>query len=209
MTRRALLTFIFFISGIRLVVGFGPDPAVADSETPTQDPTNNPAPSDSPSTAVATPAATPSADPSVALVTPAPTKGPKPTPKPTATPQPTATPTSTSTPAPTATPVATLHDGTYIGSNYNYSYGNMKVTVTITNGKVTSASTVQTGSYAIGFQSRGCTEAVFNSAAINLAAGSSAYANYLSLKPSACSGATFSWKGYGHSLQAAIDKATY
>jgi hypothetical protein len=110
---------------------------------------------------------------------------------------------------PTAAPAATLHDGTYSGSNYNYSYGNMQVTITITNGRVTSASTAQTGPYAIGFNSRACTEAVFNSAAINLAAGSSAYSTYVSLKPSACSGATFSWKGYGHSLQAALDKATY
>jgi len=50
---------------------------------------------------------------------------------------------------------------------------------------------------------------VFNSAAIDLSAGSSAGSDFMALQPSACSGATYSWWGYANSLQAAIDKATY
>jgi multimeric flavodoxin WrbA len=85
----------------------------------------------------------------------------------------------------------------------------MQVTVTITNGKVTNSSVAHTGPYNIGFNSNGCTEAVFNSAAIDLSADSGANARYVALKPRACTSATYSWKGYGNSLQSAIDKATY
>ena len=85
----------------------------------------------------------------------------------------------------------------------------MKVTVTISGGKVTAASVVQTGKYAIGYRKAACTEALFNSAAIDLSANSSAGNRYAALQPAACSGATFSWRGYANSLQAAIDKATY
>jgi uncharacterized protein with FMN-binding domain len=205
MTRRALITFIFFIAGLRLVISYTPQSAIADAVGPTQDPTATPGTSDSPVPPSATPTSAPTNSPANASATPAPTVNPHSS----ATPQPTATAKPTPTPKPTAAPVATVHSGTYTGSNYNYRYGNMQVTVKITNGKVTSASTVQTGSYAIGFNSGGCTEAVFNSAAINLAADSTAYANFVGRQPQACSNATFSWKGYGHSLQAAIDKATY
>jgi hypothetical protein len=85
----------------------------------------------------------------------------------------------------------------------------MKVTVTISGGKVTSASTSRSGRWPIGYRKTACTEAVFNSAAIDLAANSSAGATFVDLKPTACSGATYSWWGYANSLQAAIDKATY
>jgi uncharacterized protein with FMN-binding domain len=110
---------------------------------------------------------------------------------------------------PTAPAAATLHNGTYTGSNFNYKYGFMKVTVTISGGKVTAASAVQTGKYAIGYKKAACTEALFNSAAIDLAASSAAGNSFVALKPAACSGATYSWWGYANSLQAAIDKATY
>ena len=85
----------------------------------------------------------------------------------------------------------------------------MKVTVTISGGKVTSASVSQSGRWAIGYRRSACTEAVFNSAAIDLSAGGSAGSDFLAKQPSACSGASYSWWGYANSLQAAIDKATY
>jgi len=123
---------------------------------------------------------------------------------PDATPAPSPTPTSSVAPA-----AATLHNGTYTGSNFNYTYGYMKVTVTISGGKVTSASVAQSGKWAIGYKKAACTEALFNSAAIDLAANSAAGANFVALKPTACTGATYSWWGYANSLQAAIDQATY
>jgi len=135
-----------------------------------------------------------SPDPSLA---PGASATPKPTPKPTVTPK------------PTATAAATLHNGTFTGSNFNYTYGNIKVTVTISGGKVTDASVSQSGRWAIGYRKSACTEAVFNSAAIDLAANSSAGKSFVALQPNACSGASYSWWGYANSLQAAIDKATY
>ncbi len=119
------------------------------------------------------------------------------------------TPTPSPTPVPTAPAAATLHNGTYTGSNFFYKYGYMKVTVTISGGKVTAASAVQTGKYAIGYKKAACTEALFNSAAIDLAASSAAGNSFVARIPAACSGATYSWWGYANSLQAAIDKATY
>jgi hypothetical protein len=83
------------------------------------------------------------------------------------------------------------------------------VTVTISGGKVTDASVSQSGRWAIGYRKSACTEAVFNSAAIDLAANSSAGKSFVALQPNACSGASYSWWGYANSLQAAIDKATY
>jgi uncharacterized protein with FMN-binding domain len=121
----------------------------------------------------------------------------------------TATPKPTATAQPTAPAAATLHNGTYTGSNFDYRYGFMKVTVTISGGKVTAASAVQTGKYAIGYKKAACTEALFNSAAIDLAANSAAGNSFVARIPAACSGATYSWWGYANSLQAAIDKATY
>jgi uncharacterized protein with FMN-binding domain len=146
----------------------------------------------------ATPTPTPSPTPEPSL---APGASATPKPKPTATPKPTV--------APTAPAAATLHNGTYTGSNFNYKYGFMKVTVTISGGKVTDASAVQTGKYAIGYKKTACTEALFNSAAIDLAASSAAGNSFVARRPAACSGATYSWWGYANSLQAAIDKATY
>jgi uncharacterized protein with FMN-binding domain len=102
-----------------------------------------------------------------------------------------------------------LHNGTFTGSAFNYNYGTMKVTVTISGGKVTGASVSQSGRWAIGYRKSACTEAVFNSAAIDLSAGSSAGSDFMALQPNACSGATYSWWGYANSLQTAIDKATY
>lgn len=85
----------------------------------------------------------------------------------------------------------------------------MQVTVTISGGKVTTATVAQSGRWAIGYKRTACTEALFNSAAIDLAANSAAGANFVALRPSACTGATYSWWGYANSLQAAIDQATY
>jgi uncharacterized protein with FMN-binding domain len=110
---------------------------------------------------------------------------------------------------PTAPAAATLHNGTYTGSNFDYKYGFMSVTVTVSGGKVTAASVAQTGKYAIGYKKAACTEATFNSAAIDLAASSAAGNSFVALQPAACSGATYSWWGYANSLQAAIDQATY
>ena len=81
--------------------------------------------------------------------------------------------------------------------------------VTISGGKVTGASVSQSGRWAIGYRKSACTEEVFNSAAIDLSAGSSTGSDFMALQPNACSGATYSWWGYANSLQAAIDKATY
>lgn len=205
MTRRALITFIFFIAALRLVISYTPQSAIADAAGPTQDPTATPGASDSPVPPSATPTSAPTNSPANASATPAPTADPRAS----ATPRPTATAKPTPTPKPTAAPVATVHSGTYTGSNFNYNYGNMQVTVTISGGKVTKASVKQTGGYAIGFNKRACTASVFNSAAINLAAGSSVGNDFLGLQPAACSGASYSWWGYASSLQAAIDKATY
>ncbi len=124
-------------------------------------------------------------------------------------PDPSVTPDPSASPTIDPTPTTTVHDGTYTGNNFNYNYGFMKVTVTISGGKVTAASAVQSGKNKIGYQSRACTEAVFNSAAIDLAATSSAGNDFVSLKPNACSGASYSWWGYANSLQAAVDKARY
>ena len=194
MPRRGLFTLIFTIAGLRLIVGYVP-PAQAGIGGIVPDPLTSPDPlvSASPD---ATPTPSPTPEPSLA-------PGASPTPKSTATPVP------TSTPVPTAPAAATLHNGTYTGSNFNYKYGFMKVTVTISGGKVTAASAVQTGKYAIGYKKAACTEALFNSAAIDLAANAAAGNSYTALKPAACSGATYSWWGYANSLQAAIDKATY
>ena len=91
----------------------------------------------------------------------------------------------------------------------------MKVTVTISGGKVTDASVSQSGRWPIGYRNSACTESVFNSAAIDLSAGGSTGNDFMSLQPTICahangySGATYSWWGYANSLQAAIDKATY
>ena len=190
MPRRGLIALIFTIAGLRLIVGYVP-PAQAGIGGIVPDPLASPDPlvSASPD---ATPTPTPSPTPEPSLA-----PGASPTPKPTA------------TPVPTAPAAATLHNGTYTGSNFNYKYGFMKVTVTISGGKVTAASAVQTGKYAIGYKKAACTEALFNSAAIDLAASSAAGNSFVARIPAACSGATYSWWGYANSLQAAIDKATY
>ena len=202
MPRRGLIALIFTIAALRLIVGYVP-PAQAGIGGIVPDPLASPDPlvSASPD---ATP--TPSVDPTV---TPNPTTAPSAKPGASGTPTATATPKPTATPVPTAPAAATLHNGTYTGSNFNYKYGFMKVTVTISGGKVTAASAVQTGKYAIGYKKAACTEALFNSAAIDLAASSAAGNSFVALKPAACSGATYSWWGYANSLQAAIDKATY
>ncbi len=202
MPRRGLFTLIFTIAGLRLIVGYVP-PAQAGIGGIVPDPLASPDPlvSASPD---ATP--TPSVDPTV---TPNPTTAPSAKPGASGTPTATATPKPTATPVPTAPAAATLHNGTYTGSNFNYKYGFMKVTVTISGGKVTAASAVQTGKYAIGYKKAACTEALFNSAAIDLVASSAAGNSFVARIPAACSGATYSWWGYANSLQAAIDKATY
>lgn len=188
MPRRGLIALIFTIAGLRLIVGYVP-PAQAGIGGIVPDPLASPDPlvSASPD---ATPTPTPSPTPEPSL---APGASATPKPKPTATPK----------------PAATLHNGTYTGSNFFYKFGYMKVTITISGGKVTAASAVQTGKYAIGYKKAACTEALFNSAAIDLAASSAAGNSFVALKPAACSGATYSWWGYANSLQAAIDKATY
>ena len=198
MPRRGLIALIFTIAGLRLIVGYVP-PAQAGIGGIVPDPLASPDPlvSASPD-ATPTPTLSPTPEPSLA-------PGASATPKP----KPTATPTPTATPVPTAPAAATLHNGTYTGSNFNYKYGFMKVTVTISGGKVTAASAVQTGKYAIGYKKAACTEALFNSAAIDLAASSAAGNSFVARIPAACSGATYSWWGYANSLQAAIDKATY
>ncbi len=202
MPRRGLFTLIFTIAGLRLIVGYVP-PAQAGIGGISPDPFASPDPLVS-----ASPDVTPTAsvDPGV---TPNPTVAPSAKPGASATPVATATPKPTATPVPTAPAAATLHNGTYTGSNFNYKYGFMQVTVTISGGKVTAASAVQTGKYAIGYKKAACTEAVFNSAAIDLAASSAAGNSFVARIPAACSGATYSWWGYANSLQAAIDKATY
>lgn len=202
MPRRGLFTLIFTIAGLRLIVGYVP-PAQAGIGGISPDPFASPDPLVS-----ASPDATPTAsvDPGV---TPNPTVAPSAKPGASATPVATTTPKPTATPVPTAPTAATLHNGTYTGSNFNYKYGFMQVTVTISGGKVTAASAVQTGKYAIGYKKAACTEAVFNSAAIDLAASSAAGNSFVARIPAACSGATYSWWGYANSLQAAIDKATY
>jgi uncharacterized protein with FMN-binding domain len=202
MPRRGLIALIFTIAGLRLIVGYVP-PAQAGIGGIVPDPLASPDPLVSPSPD-ATP--TPSVDPTV---TPNPTTAPSAKPGASGTPTATATPKPTATPVPTAPAAATLHNGTYTGSNFNYKYGFMKVTVTISGGKVTAASAVQTGKYAIGYKKAACTEALFNSAAIDLAASSAAGNSFVARIPAACSGATYSWWGYANSLQAAIDKATY
>jgi hypothetical protein len=190
MPRRGLISLIFTIAGLRLIVGYVP-PAQAGIGGISPDPSVTPDPSAS---ATVDPTPTPTRTPDRSL---APGVSPTPKPKPTATPK------------PTAPAAATVHNGTYTGSNFNYNYGNMKVTVTISGGKVTNASVAQSGRWAIGYRKSACTEAVFNGAAINLAANSSAGNSFVALQPNACSGASYSWWGYASSLQAAIDKATY
>ena len=192
MPKRGLISLIFTIAGLRLIVGYVP-PAQAGIGGISPDPSVTPDPS---ATATADPAPTPSPTPDPSLA-PGASATPKPTPKPTVTPK------------PTATAAATLHNGTFTGSNFNYTYGTMKVTVTISGGKVTDASVSQSGRWAIGYRKSACTEAVFNSAAIDLAANSSAGKSFVALQPNACSGASYSWWGYANSLQVAIDKATY
>jgi len=180
MPKRGLISLIFTIAGLRLIVGYVP-PAQAGIGGISPDPSVTPDPS---ATATADPTPSPTPDPSLA-------------------------PGASATPKPTATAAATLHNGTFTGSNFNYTYGNIKVTVTISGGKVTDASVSQSGRWAIGYRKSACTEALFNSAAIDLAANSSAGKSFVALQPNACSGASYSWWGYANSLQAAIDKATY
>ena len=190
MPRRGLISLILTIAGVRLIIGYVP-PAQGGIGGISHDPSLSPDPSAS---ATVDPTATPSATPAPSLA-----PGASATPKPTA----------TTTPKPTATAATALHDGTYSGGNFNYNYGTMKVTVTISGGKVTNASVSQSGRWAIGYRKSACTESVFNSAAIDLSAGSSAGSDFMARQPSACTGATYSWWGYANSLQAAIDKATY
>lgn len=190
MPRRGLVSLILTIAGLRLIIGYVP-PAQAEIGGILPDQSVTPDPSASPTiNPTTTPTPTPDPSPSLGAST-------TPRPKPTATPK------------ATASAAATLHYGTYTGSNFFYNYGNMKVTVTISGGKVTNASVSQSGRWAIGYRKAACTEAVFNSAAIDLAAGGSTGTAYLALQPNACSGASYSWWGYASSLQAAIDKATY
>jgi hypothetical protein len=192
MPRRGLISLIFTIAGLRLIIGYVP-PAQAGIGKFSPDPMISPDPSASPTVdPTPTPSATP--DPSLA---PGASATPKPTPKPTAKPK------------PTPTPAISLHDGNYSGSNFNYNYGTMKVTITISGGKVSNASVSQSGRWAIGYRMSACTESVFNSAAINLAAGGSTGSDFMNLQPNACSGASYSWWGYANSLQSAIDKATF
>ena len=188
MPRRGLISLIFTIAGLRLIIAYVP-PAQAGIGGISPDPMISPDPSAS---STADPTATPSGTPDPSAV-----PGTSPTPKPTAKPK------------PTANPKVSLHDGTYTGSNFNYNYGRMEVTVTVSGGTVTNASASQNGRWAIGYRRTACTESVFNSAAIDLKAGSSAGSEFMKLQPNACSGATYSWWGYANSLQAAIDKATY
>lgn len=200
MPRRGLISLIFTIAGLRLIAGYV-TPAQAGIGGLAPDPIVSPDPLVS-----ASPDASPTPSP-----TPAGSEVPGATSTPAASGAPAATPTPkpTATPAPTAPSAATLHNGTYTGSNFNYTYGLIKVTVTISGGKVTAASVAQSGKWAIGYRKAACTEALFNSAAIDLAANSAAGANFVALKPTACTGATYSWWGYANSLQAAIDQATY
>jgi len=197
MPRRGLISLIFTIAGLRLIAGYV-TPAQAGIGGLAPDPVVSPDPLVS---------ASPDASP-----TPSPTAAGSEVPGATSTPSASGAPAATPTPKPTATPApsaATLHNGTYTGSNFNYTYGLIKVTVTISGGKVTSASVAQSGKWAIGYKKAACTEALFNSAAIDLAANSAAGATFVALKPTACTGATYSWWGYANSLQAAIDQATY
>jgi len=126
-------------------------------------------------------------------------------PTPTGTPVPGASPTPTST----AKPGGSGKDGSFTGSNFNYNYGVMKVTIKVSGGKITEASVSQNGQWPIGYRRGACTESVFNGVAINLAAAKSTGSDFMAAQPSACSGATYSWWGYANSLQAAIDKAGY
>lgn len=200
MPRRGLLTLIFTIAGLRLIVGYS-TPAQAGIGGLSPEPVASPDPlvSTSPE---ATP--TPNSTPSNSVVPEASS-----TPAASGTPVATPTPKPIATPTPTSPSASTVHNGTYTGSNFNYTYGTMQVTVTISGGKVTTASVAQSGRWAIGYKRTACTEALFNSAAIDLAANSAAGANFVALRPSACTGATYSWWGYANSLQAAIDQATY
>lgn len=200
MPRRGLISLIFTIAGLRLIVGYVP-PAQAGIGGITPDPITSPDP-----LASASPDASPSAS---ATVDPTPTPAPSVAPGASATPTPTATPKPTATPTPTPAAATTVHNGTFTGGSFNYNYGTLSVTVTISGGKVTKATVSQSGRWAIGYRRSACTEAVFNSAAIDLAAGGATGSDFMSLQPSACSGATYSWWGYANSLQAAIDKATY
>lgn len=200
MPKRGLISLIFTIAGLRLIVGYVP-PVQAGIGGISPDPSVNPDPSASASaeptpTSTATPTPTPTPTPA-ASGGPGASATPKPTPTPAATPKPT-------TPA-----AATVHNGTYTGSTFDYNYGTMQVTVTISGGKVSGASVSQSGRWAIGYRKAACTEAVFNSAAIDLSAGAASGSDFMAKIPSACSGATYSWWGYANSLQAAIDKAIY
>ena len=180
MPKRGLISLIFTIAGLRLIVGYVP-PVQAGIGGISPDPSVNPDPSASASA--------------------------EPTPTSTATPTP--TPTPAATPKPTTPDAATAHNGTYTGSTFDYNYGTMQVTVTVSGGKVSGASVSQSGRWAIGYRKAACTEAVFNSAAIDLSAGAASGSDFMAKIPSACSGATYSWWGYANSLQAAIDKAIY
>lgn len=98
-----------------------PEPTSTATSTPTPTPTKS------------TPAPTPTG---TVKPTPTPTKT-TPTPTPTkTTPAPTPTPTKTTTPTPTPTPTNTVVTKTSAGSNYSFGY--MKVSVTKTNGVITS-----------------------------------------------------------------------
>jgi uncharacterized protein with FMN-binding domain len=183
--RRTLTTLILVVAGVRLVLAYAPpagDVGTIDG-SPSPSPDGSPAPDAS---ASAAPTATPAAS-----------AGASATPKPTA------------TPTPASGGTATLHNGTFTGSKFNYTYGTMQVTVVIKGGSVSSATVSQSGRWDIGYQSARCTAEVFNGVAVGLAADRAAGATFQSSQPSMCSGATYSWWGYANSLQSAIDKATY
>ena len=194
MPKRGLVTLILTVAALRLILAYTPPDDGGISFSP--DPSLTPDPGVS---ATPTPTSTPT---------------PAPTPTPIATsgksPKPTSTPAPTKTPKPTATPAGTtVHNGTYTGTNFNYRFGRMQVTVTISNGQVESASVQQTGSWNIGYRRSSCTAEVFNNAATGINANTNAGQNFLNKQPSMCSGATYSWWGYASSLQSAIDQANY
>lgn len=112
-------------------------------------------------------------------------------------------PGKSSTPKPTATPKqgTAMKDGSYTGTNTNYRYGMIEVTIEVSGGKVTKASVNQSGRWPIGYRNKRCTESDFNTRAIGIASGK-AFFNL-----DFCSGATYSKWGYATSLQSAIDQA--
>ncbi|HKT56310.1 MAG TPA: FMN-binding protein [Microbacterium sp.] len=105
---------------------------------------------------------------------------------------------SASTPKPTAKPKSGLKDGTYTGQAVDTQYGPVEVQITVSGGKITSASAPQ-------YPQGSPRDQEINAQAIPMLVAETTQASSSNIDM--ISGATYTSEGYIQSLQSALDQA--